>query len=103
MVLLSSPRISWASTLSEAVRKISQHTGYGESKGGVQPLAFWLEDEDCDGEDDGDGGGDGGARGGRGLRYAENSSLHFLIQPHLMLQDNGSHLEIWKLRLSKVT
>lgn len=103
MVLLSSPHISWACILSEAVRKISQHTGYGESKGGVQLLAFWLEDEACDGEDDGDGGGDGGGRGGRGLRHAENSSLHFPIQPHLMLQGNGSHLEIWKLRLSKVT
>lgn len=95
MVFLSSPRISWASILSEAVRRISQHTGEGESKVGVQLLAFWLED-------DGDGGGDGGGWGGGGLRHAENSSLHFPIQPHLMLQGNGSHLEIWKLRLSKV-
>lgn len=35
------------------------------------------------------------------LRHAENPSVHFPIQPHLMLQGNGSHLEIWKLRLSK--
>ena len=60
MVFLSSPRISWASILSEAVRRISQHTGEGESKAGVQLLAFWLED-------DGDGGGDGGGWGGGGL------------------------------------